>query len=1198
MSAVSSGGLEAAPSHSVQFYDDDTFLLASLVRFAGEALAAGHAVVIFATGPHVVELDRRLRGAGVDLAAAAANGRYLALDAEQALSRIMVGDHPGEAAFAETVESVVARAAARHGHVCAFGEIVALLCGQGRHDAALRIEQFWNLLATRQPLSLLCAYPLTCFRHGVPGERFGEICAAHGQVAPTEDYLHLAEHERSRFVASLQRRAHVLEHEVALREELQNKLAAREHELSDFLENGAEALHKVGADGTILWANKAELTLLGYTASEYVGHNIAEFHVDPELAHECVRRLRSGESLRDVPAQLIRKDRSIRHVLISSNAFRVNGEFAYTRCFSRDVTGTVQAGQRLREELDAWEVLQRTGEALGGELDIVRLLQTITDAAVELTHAAFGAYLRAGGKADRESFEPLVLTGVTRETFNDWEWPRDAAFPHAGDPCVVRCEDLRGPASDSGDPPDATQTRRRPVGSGLVIRVVLRSGEAHGAIFLGHPEAGVFSRRDELIASGIASHAATAIDNARLFRAGQRAREEQRQLNETLEERIAERTEALRRSELQLHRLISGIKEYAVFLLDADGNVLTWNPGAQRIKGYSSEEIIGRSFASFYTPEDRAAGLPAKALAAARANGKYEAEAWRVRKDGSRFWANVLLDAVHDDDGRIVGFAKVTRDMTERRAIEDHLRQAQKMEAVGRLTGGVAHDFNNLLTIIIGNLDSICREPSADARMRSAAAHAMHGAQRAATLTRQLLAFSRQQPLEPKPTDINRLVAATAELLARTFGQAFAVMTALADAVWTSEVDAAQLESAIINLAMNARDAMPDGGTLTIGTANVHRERAPAGDPRWVGGDYVTISIADTGTGMDARVLEQAFEPFFTTKPAGQGTGLGLSQVYGFVKQSGGHVDIASEPGGGTTVTISLPRLVAAAIERDDADANGGPDMPLTGRGTILLVEDNDDIRRHTSEMLRELGYTVVVAADGPQALRQIESQPGIDLLFTDVGLPGMNGIALAEHVHRRDAGIRILFTTGYAGEAVAQLGRPDSRGGLLKKPYTRIELARRVSVLLGAPARDAAPRVLVVEDNTALRDLTARMLEELGFRVRAVAGVAAACALIDGAARFDVALIDVRLADGTGRDVVAALRASGQSPPILLTSGAHEDLECDGMRLHALRKPYGFGALAAALDECGVSARSAAPAAPPDSAAAVAPGDVTPGRP
>jgi PAS domain S-box-containing protein len=389
-----------------------------------------------------------------------------------------------------------------------------------------------------------------------------------------------------------------------------------------------------------------------------------------------------------------------------------------------------------------------------------------------------------------------------------------------------------------------------------------------------------------------------------------------------LETALGARTAAPRDSDSRLRMLIEGIVDYAIFMLDSEGIVASWNAGAERIKGYHADEIIGHHVSVFYTEDDRANRAPERALATAVASGKFEAEGWRMRKDGSRFWAMVVIAAIRDDKGALVGFAKVTRDVTERRAAEARMRQAQKMESIAQLTGGLAHDLNNLLTVIFGNLESLeCQLPADRPELQRFAASAARGATRAARLTEQLLAFSRRLPLEPKPTDLNRLVGAASTPLQRILGERIAIKTVLGASLWLVEADAEALENALLNLARNARDAMPEGGKLTIETANVFLEEDDAA-PHCGGarGQYVMLAVGDTGAGMPPEIAARAVEPFFTTKPSGQGAGLGLSQVYGVIKQSGGRVEICSELGRGTSVRLYLPRFATGDGREETAD--------------------------------------------------------------------------------------------------------------------------------------------------------------------------------------------------------------------------------------------------------------------------------------
>jgi PAS domain S-box-containing protein len=504
-------------------------------------------------------------------------------------------------------------------------------------------------------------------------------------------------------------------------------------------------------------------------------------------------------------------------------------------------------------------------------------------------------------------------------------------------------------------------------------------------------------------------------------------------------------------SDATFRKLVEGIADYAIYTLNLNGVVMTWNAGAERIKGYTAGEIIGQNFARFYTEEDQETELPKRALATAARIGKFEAEGWRVRKDGSRFWASAIIDAIHDGSGAVVQFAKITCDLTERRLAEERMRQSQKMDAVGQLTGGVAHDFNNLLTIIGGNIQTAQRQfGGTSAQLDELLSRALRGTERATTLVHRLLAFSRQQPLDPRPVDVNKLVINMSDLLVRTIGESIKIETVLSAGLWPIAADTNQLENALLNLAVNARDAMPAGGKLTIETANALLDEAYAASNQEVApGQYIMLAVTDSGYGMTPDVIAKAFDPFFTTKKTGEGTGLGLSQVYGFVKQSRGHIKLYSEPGQGTTVKLYFPRAGAA-----EAPVLGDERLSIaplaTDKETILVVEDEPDVRQYSVEILRELGYVVLEAADGDAALSQLMTEPRIKLLFTDIGLPGaFNGRQLADEARRRRPDIRVLFTTGYARNAIIHNRKLDRGVELIVKPFTYDALAAKIRLVL-----------------------------------------------------------------------------------------------------------------------------------------------------
>jgi PAS domain S-box-containing protein len=515
---------------------------------------------------------------------------------------------------------------------------------------------------------------------------------------------------------------------------------------------------------------------------------------------------------------------------------------------------------------------------------------------------------------------------------------------------------------------------------------------------------------------------------------------------------------AAQESERHFRLLVEGVTDYAIYMLDLDGKVTSWNPGAERIKGYAAADIIGKHFSHFYTPEDVEAGVPTTALAAAKREGRYEAEGWRRRKDGTLFWAGVVVDAIYDD-GVLVGFAKITRDLTERREAQlaldqsrEQLFQSQKMEAVGQLTGGLAHDFNNLLTGISGSLD-LLKMRLAQGRTGEIDRYvtmAQDAAARAAALTHRLLAFARRQTLDAKRISANTLLAGMLELLQRTVGPEIAVETVLAGDLQPILCDPNQLENAILNLCINARDAMPDGGRLRIETVNSILDKRHARDGAIEPGPYVSIKVTDTGTGMPADVIEHAFEPFFTTKPTGQGTGLGLSMIYGFARQSGGNVRISSVVGAGTTVCIDLPQD-RGEPEGDTPAAPRLPDMPRARGGeTVLIVDDEPTVRMLVADVLEGLGYAAIEAADGVSGLKVLQSDVHIDLLITDVGLPGgMNGRQMADAARQHRPDLRVLFITGYAEGAGIGEGGLGLGMHLLTKPFTMQSLASRIEAII-----------------------------------------------------------------------------------------------------------------------------------------------------
>lgn len=494
----------------------------------------------------------------------------------------------------------------------------------------------------------------------------------------------------------------------------------------------------------------------------------------------------------------------------------------------------------------------------------------------------------------------------------------------------------------------------------------------------------------------------------------------------------------LAKSEQQFHLLVQGVTDYAIYMLDPNGRITSWNAGAQRIKGYSSAEIIGSHFSRFYTEEDRSAGVPEKGLETARREGRFEKEGIRLRKDGSHFWAHVIIDAIRDDTGELLGFAKVTRDITSKVEAQkiliqtrEELFQAQKMEAIGQLTGGIAHDFNNLLMAVLGSLGILKRRIPDDPSLMPLLDNAIQGAERGVALIQRMLAYSRKQDLNMAPVDIPDLVSGMMELVQRSVGSTIQINASLPNDLPCVMTDAVQLEAALLNLIVNARDAMPQGGTITI-----HAERAkpPSKDSR----QFVRLSVTDTGEGMNEITAQQATTPFFTTKGVGKGTGLGLSMVQGLAEQSGGKLTIESRTGAGTTISLVLP-VAEGNPETLSAEEDHHTEkmVPIQTSLTILAVDDDALVLMNTTLMLEDLGHKVIEAYNGSQALQVLKDGTQVDIVLTDHSMPKMTGAELATHIQAEWPHIPVVLATGYAelpSGAGAQLPK-------LSKPFSQQQL-------------------------------------------------------------------------------------------------------------------------------------------------------------
>jgi PAS domain S-box-containing protein len=505
--------------------------------------------------------------------------------------------------------------------------------------------------------------------------------------------------------------------------------------------------------------------------------------------------------------------------------------------------------------------------------------------------------------------------------------------------------------------------------------------------------------------------------------------------------------ETLKQSEQQFRLLVQSVTDYAIYTLSPDGRVTNWNLGAQRIKGYRPEEIIGQHFSLFYTPEDRAAGEPQRALEIATREKRFENKAWRVRKDGTRFMAHVVVDPIWGDTGTLLGFAKITRDITEATQAQHDLElarealfQAQKMQAIGQLSGGIAHDFNNLLTVILGNLEIVRKRVGDDPKVTRLLDNATQGAMRGVSLTQRMLAFARRQELKFESVDLSELVQGISGLLRSSLGPSVMLETRFEPGLVPVMADLNQLELAVLNLATNARDAMPKGGQIVISakTADACDQSALHLAP----GDYVCLSVSDSGEGMDEATLASAKDPFFTTKGIGKGTGLGLSMVHGFIEQLGGRFILKSKKDVGTTAELWIPAATSASVVKSVVESAQPPPVEQL---CVLVVDDDSLVLTSTVLLLEDLGHRVISATSGAQALELFDNEPNIDLLITDMAMPQMNGAQLAQAIRFVKPGLPIILATGYAERLegfATQLPR-------LSKPFTQLNLVEVIALAM-----------------------------------------------------------------------------------------------------------------------------------------------------
>ncbi|RKR37185.1 GAF sensor hybrid histidine kinase [Paraburkholderia sp. BL17N1] len=913
-----------------------------------------------------------------------------------------------------------------------------------------------------------------------------------------------------------------------------------------------------------------------------------------------LRALRADPDLRDTPVLMLsaRAGEEARVDGIEHGADDyLTKPFSARELLAR-VSGNLQLARlrretemKLREESRTLEILNRVGSTVAAELDLSRAVQIVTDAATELTGAAFGSFFYNVLDQEGGSYTLYTLSGVPKGAFEQFPMPRNTAVfaPTFQGEGIVRVDDItQDPRYGHNAPHRGMPEGHLKVRSYLAAPVQSRSGTVVGGLFFGHPEPGVFTERAERIVAGIAAQAAIAIDNARLYQAAQieiaertKAQSALRDLNETLERRVIETVADRDR--------LWELSEDLLVVADIEGGLQRVSPSWSTALGHDMHWLMSRSYVDLVHPDD--VETVRTHLAELRRTGvpvRYENRFRRI--DGTWRWVAWTL-ALDPDTARIHGVGRdVTADKETTEALrhaEEALRMAQKMEAIGKLTGGVAHDFNNLLQVIGGNLQLLAKDVAGSEKPEQRVRNALAGVARGANLASQLLAFGRRQPLAPKVVNLGRFVRGLDDMLRRALGDGVEIETIVSGGLWNTLVDPFQVENALLNLAINARDAMNGHGKLTIEAGNAALDDAYAKrNAEVTPGQYVMLAVTDTGLGMSPEVRERVFEPFFTTKPEGQGTGLGLSMVYGFVKQSGGHVKIYSEEGHGTTIRIYLPRV----RQEEDLETNIEAGPAKGGTETILAVEDDEEVRTTVVEMLSDLGYRVLKAKDAQSALAIVESGVPIDMLFTDVVMPGpLRSTELARKARERLPSIAVLFTSGYTDNAIVHSGRLDEGIELLSKPYTHEALARKVRYVLQAQNPRAVEiaeaeqhlleidppmmpdsadsfvtqtrlRILLVEDDELIRVSTAELLRTFDFDILEAEGEPDARQILSEHT-ISVMLTDVGLAGKSGIDL--ALDVCRERPDLRVIFLTGYDLVLTPAQRavlpHAilLRKPY-----------------------------------------
>lgn len=757
----------------------------------------------------------------------------------------------------------------------------------------------------------------------------------------------------------------------------QEELQRSRHELEDFFENASIGLHSVGADGTILRVNRAELDLLGYSREEFAGRNIAEFHADAPVVNDILRRLRAGEVLHDYPARLRCRDGSIKHVLIDSSAFFENGEFAYSRSFTRDVSTQRQAHEAM-SRLAA--IVASSADAIAGK--------SLEGVITSWNAAAERIFGYSHGEIVGQSIFRLI--------------PEELHHIERG------------------------LLERIALGEAVQLAETVRTTKDGRHLHLSLSVSPIRDAQDQIVGASSIMRDIT----------------ERKQAQEQL-------LQSQERLQLALKAARMGTWRWEVH-----SNVLSWDEGLEELYEIAPGEEISsyEQFISRVHPEDREF-VEKSVDRALGGTGGLDYEFRILLPVGRVRWLADQGRVVRDPAGKPLYMTGVCLDITERKQVEERLRQAQRMESVGQLAGGIAHEANNMMSVVLGCADYVLQRSDLAEPVRQDVEQIWKAAKRTAGVTQQLLAFSRRQVLQPQVLDLNATVRGLEPILTRSLGEISGLRMHLSPTLGRVRADPGQLEQVLINLTLNARDAMPNGGRLTIETMNVVL------DPRYVAtkpvdtlkpGEYAALIITDTGHGMDRETLGRIFEPFFTTKSVGQGTGLGLSTVYGIVKQSGGFIWAYSEPGLGTTLKLYFP-LVAAPEEATEAT---GATPAARADEVIIVAEDEPMVRSIMARTLRESGYTVLEAADGREALEMLEARGDeISLVIADVVMPGLGGREMAARVAERWPRVPVLFTSGYTGLDVVRRGLLEEGREFIQKPLAPEALIRRVRQMVDARA-------------------------------------------------------------------------------------------------------------------------------------------------